>query len=240
MTARAGDDLPGPLLAPPSQSSVKKDLATEILAKRALDRDEELAPKKLNLYVKVTSGIARISGPVPSEETRQRVVQVVAQVPGVFKVQSAELYLAKPHEKPKPLVLPSEADKPTKTQSASPNPTSAAQGTLTGRDPTPSAPARITLMAPEAIPSIPPKPEPAVLTAQPRVPSSATSVSTAIEHLRRRDARFRTIRTEVQGSLVRIFAGNADGEQVMAFAQALTKLPGVERVVVQDTSSAPR
>jgi hypothetical protein len=219
---------------------VKKDLTTSIQVLRAMSRDEVLAPKKLNLNVKVTSGIARLSGPVPSEEVRRRVIQVVAQVPGVLKVQSADLYLAIPHEKPKTLVLPSETDKPTHTQSASPNPESAGLGTLTGREPAPSAPSRITLMAPESVPTAPPKPEPAVLTAHPRAPSAATSLSTAIEDLRRRDAHFRAIRTEVQGGMVRVFAGNTDGEYVMAFAQALTRLPGVERVVVQDTSSTPR
>jgi hypothetical protein len=240
MAARAGDELPGPLLTPPSQTSIKKDLAAAIQVKKALAHDEQLAPRKLNLYVKVTSGIARLSGPVPSEEVRKRVIQVVAQVPGVLQIQSADLYLAKPQEKPKPLVLPAEPEKPTRTQSASPNPASAALGTLTGREPAASAPPRITLMAPEALPTAPPKPEPAVLTTQPRTPSPTTSLSAAIESLRRGDNRFRTIRTEVQSGIVRIFADDTNGENVMAFAQALTRLPGVERVVVQNASSAPR
>jgi hypothetical protein len=237
---QAGDDLPGPLLSPPSQASIKNDLATAIRVHRALDRDEQLAPRKLNLNVKVTGGIAQLSGPVPSEEVRRRVVQVAAQVPGVLQVRGDDLYLAKLHEKTRPPVLPSEDDKPTRTQSASPKPASAAPGALTGREPATAAPPRITLLAPEAVPGAMPSSRPAVLTAQPRAPSPTPSLEAAVEELRRRDARFRAIRTEVQGKMVRIFAGNADGECVMAFAQALRRLPGVERVVVRDSLSAPR
>jgi hypothetical protein len=239
-SGKAGDDVPGPLLTPPSRTSIKNDLGTVIQIKRTLDRDEELAPKKLNLYVHVTSGVARLSGPVPSEEVRRRVIQVVAQVPGVLKVRSDELYFAKPHEKTKPLVLPSADDKPTRTQSASPNPASAAPGTLTGREPVAETPPRVHLRAPEAVSLAPANPNPTVLTTHPRTPSPATSLASVIEDLRRRDARFGAIRTEVQGKMVRVFAGNADGESVMAFAQALTRLPGVERVVVRESPSASR
>jgi hypothetical protein len=239
-TGRAGDDLPGPLLSPPSQASTKNDLATAIRVHRALERDEQLAPRKLNLNVKAKGGFTRLSGPVPSEEVRRRVVQVAAQVPGVLQVRGDDLYVAKPHEKTRPPVLPSEDEKPTRTQSASPNPASAAPGALTGREPATAAPPRITLRAPEAVPGATSSPKPAVLTAQPRAPSPTPSLEAAIEELRGRDARFRAIRTEVQGTMVRVFAGNADGECVMAFAQALTRLPGVERVAVRDNSSAPR
>ncbi len=236
---RAGDNAPGPLLSPPSRKSIKNDLATAIQVKRALERDEQLAPQKLNLYVKVTSGIARLSGPVPSEEVRKRVVAAVAQVPGVLQVQSTDLYLAKPLETTRPPVLPSADEKPTRTQSASPNSASAALGTLTGRESAAAILPRITLMAPEAVSPTSPKPKPAVLTAQSRPPISPTSLAAAIEDLRRRDARFRALRTEVQGKTVCLFAGNAEGESVMVFAQALTRLPGVERVVVRDPSSSP-
>ncbi len=65
---RGGDDASGPLLTAPTEASAAKDLATEIRVRTALEADQSLAPRKLNLRVKVTTGIAQLSGPVPSAE----------------------------------------------------------------------------------------------------------------------------------------------------------------------------
>jgi hypothetical protein len=78
------------------------------------------------------------------------------------------------------------------------------------------------------------------LTARERVPPAPTAaaapspaLSAAIERLRQDDPRFRGIQAEVRGGLVLVRGGDTPGEHVMAFAQAVTRLPGVERVVVQ-------
>jgi len=248
-TAQGREDLSGPLLSLPTEASATRDLATEVHVRAALKEDEQL--RAVNLRIKVTSGIAQLSGPVSSAELRRRVVRIVEQIPGVLRVQSAELYIAKTRRPVKPLPLPLEGDKPTQTRSASPGPLSSAVGTLTGRDPlspapanpspgTASAPQSVTLLAPEAVATPPRGTEPSRLTANPRPPAAAASLSASLERLRQSDSRFRKIRTEVHGTTVRILAGEIPGEHVMAFARAITRLPGVERVVVREAPSSPR
>lgn len=244
------------------------DLTAAIRIRTALDQDEQLRPLKLNLRVKITRGLVEVSGPVPSEEARRQVVRVVEQVHGVLKVRSNQLYVVKARKDDKMLSLPLEGEQPTQTRSASPDPVSGTLGTLTGRDPltpvptnpkpvvrptspqrtsvpvrvstVPSASRGVTLLAPEAVTTPARAPEPARLTTNPRAPARTETLAAAIDRLRQGDEHFRTIRTEVRGTLVQVFAGDNAGEHVMAFAQAITRLAGVERVVVQDASSPPR
>ncbi len=204
----------------------------------ALKEDEKLGA--LNLRIKVTGGIAQLSGPVPSTEFRRRAVQIAEQVPGVLKVQSDELYIAQARRPARPLPIPLEGDKPTQTRSASPGALSSAVGTLAGGEPMKPTPQTVTLLAPETISTPSRGPEPARLTANPRPPAPTVSISASIERLRQSDSRFRTIRTEANGTTVRIIAGDAPGEHVMAFARAITRLSGVERVVVRDNPSSSR
>jgi osmotically-inducible protein OsmY len=233
----AGDKTPAPF------ARAGEDLMVASHVRAALRKEERLQP--LIPHVSVTNGIAHISGPVPSDELKKRAVEIASKVDGVLKVEAGDLYLAKVAPRPPLLTLPLESDKPTQTQSASPNSLSGALGTLTASDPIPSAspsssPQRVTLMAPEAV-AAPARPtEPARLTTHPRTPPPATSLPTALEHLRRSDARFRTIRTEVQGTTVRVLTGTAAGEQVMDFARAIRGLPGVQHVIIQDTYARSR
>lgn len=248
--AAARDDLSGPLLSLPNEASAARDLATEVRVRTALKEDEQL--RTLNLRIKVAGGIAQLSGPVTSAEVRRRVEQIVERIPGVLKVETGELYLAKARRPAKPLPLPLEGEKPTQTRSASPGALSSAMGTLTGRDsltPAPTNPSpnpraaaaqTITLLAPEAVTSPSRVPEPSRLTANPRSPAPVRSLSVSVERLRQTDSRFRKIRTEVDGNTVRIITGDTPGEHVMAFAQALTRVPGVGRIVVRDAASNPR
>lgn len=207
-------------------------VATHVRA--ALRKEERLRP--LIPHVIVTNGIAHISGPVPSDDLKKRAVEIAAKVYGVFKVEAGDLYVAKVAPRPPSLTLPLEDDKPTQTQSASLSSLAGTPGALTARDPPPSSsPQRVTLMAPEAVEAPTRSAEPARLTAHPRTPPPASSLSAALERLRRSDARFRTIRTEVRGTTVRVLTGTAAGEHVMDFARAIRGLPGVQRVVIQDT-----
>jgi osmotically-inducible protein OsmY len=235
--ARAGDKTPAPF------ARAGEDLMVASHVRTALRKEERLRP--LVPHVRVTKGVAHLSGPVPSAELKKRAVEIAAKVDGVLKVEAGDLYVAKVAPRPPSLTLPLEGDKPTQTQSASPNSLSGALGTLTTRDPIPSAPLssspqRVTLMAPEAV-AVPSRPaEPTRLTAHPRTSSPASSLPASLERLRRSDVRFRTIRTEVQGTTVRVLTGTVAGEQVMDFARAIRGLPGVQRVIIQDTFARSR
>jgi hypothetical protein len=112
-----------------------------------------------------------------------------------------------------------------------------APSTLTARElSAPPNPQRVTLLAPEAVTTPARTPEPARATVNPRPPASVDSLSARIDRLRQHDERFRKIRTEVIGSTVRIHTRDASGELVMRFAQSIARLPGVERVVLRDSS----
>ena len=58
----------------------------------------------------------------------------------------------------------------------------------------------------------------------------------SIMTLRQGDERFRSIASELKDGAVLLRAGIAYGEHIMAFAQAISQLPGVERVVVLSAS----
>jgi hypothetical protein len=86
----------------------------------------------------------------------------------------------------------------------------------------------VSLGAPEAGPAVP-----VTSTSAP-----VASVAAGAEQVRSSDARFRRIRLDVQGGVIGILpAEDVPGEHVMALAQALSRLPGVERVLVQNASS---
>lgn len=81
-------------------------------------------------------------------------------------------------------------------------------------------------------------------SAAPQLPAANTppqamppSIAAEVERLRQADARFRGIRAEIRGSTVLVAAAaDVPGDKVMAFAQALSRLSGVGRVLIQ---SAP-
>lgn len=200
------------------------DLEIETKARRALRNDAKLGP--LNLNVHVSGGTARLSGPVPSLQHKQRVIAIVERVEGVLRVTARDLYVSSTAEGPKRLSVVIEDDRPTQTRSASPH--SLSKGTA----PQPPGGQQITLLAPEVAPRPARIPEAARLTANPRPASPVSSIPTALEQLRQSDRRFRQIRTQIQGATVYIYPSDAPGEDAMLFAQAVRRVPGVQSVLV--------
>jgi osmotically-inducible protein OsmY len=231
--------------APAEANNVSSDFKLEIQALAALGKDKELGP--LNLSLRVSNRVAELSGPVPSAELGRRAIELVEAIPGLRGVRNKQLYITRAPRSEQRLALPLEDGKPTQTRSASP-------GILSARDPAPWSPESprvsqrssdpephtATLLAPEAVASPARAPEPGRLTANPRPFPKPPSIDVSLDRLRQSDRRFRAIRTEVQGATVRIYTGDTSGEHIMAFARAVTHLPGVERVVVKDTSAGPR
>ncbi len=235
-----------------------RDLTLGVHVRRALLEDPALGP--LNLGIKVRDGNVVLVGPVPSAELAHKAIQKVGKVRGVQHVKS-ELYLARGNER-EPIQLPLTEEPPTQTQSASPDPTSGSLGTLTGRVPpialppsgrtaavppvpAPPPPAVSAPAAPAAIPSgsgvsllapvVEPSPAPPAAS-----PAAADSLTAAVERVRQGDPRFRRIHVEVRGTTLLLNGADVPGEHVMALAQALSVLPGVERVRVQSSPSPGR
>jgi len=79
---------------------------------------------------------------------------------------------------------------------------------------------------------ITPRPAPAAPVSRAAI-AAPEGIIAAINRLRLTDERFRPIATEVKDGAVTLRGGAANGEHVMAFAQAIAQVAGVERVVVQ-------
>jgi osmotically-inducible protein OsmY len=79
----------------------------------------------------------------------------------------------------------------------------------------------------------PVQPSPAIPLAQ------AVSLAQAVEQVRRADPRFSRLEAEVRDKVVLLRGTVTQGEDTMALAQALARVPGVERVVVEKVQVSP-
>jgi osmotically-inducible protein OsmY len=234
---RAGETQPGPSLFTSSNRTLR-DIELEAKIRRELRQDAQLRP--LNLSVQISSGVANLSGPVPTAELKKRAVAIVQRVDGVLAVSGKDIYISTSDQGCKRLTVVVQDDRPIQARSASPGSLSANGGWSAegGRSNSPStANQQIALQAPEKAAPISRRPETAHLTANPHPASPATSISIALEQLRRRETRFQPIRARVQGTTVFVFPGDATSEDAMTFAQAVRRLPGVQHVIL---STDPR
>ncbi len=76
---------PDPAIAPPAEFELDKNVAKAI--HDTLANDPALAGSSQNVSVKVRKGVVTLSGTVPTEEARNRVVARVSAVPGVDKLR---------------------------------------------------------------------------------------------------------------------------------------------------------
>lgn len=244
---QAADQPTGPFLFTSSPKQGQKDIETEARVRRALRNDRQLTP--LNLGVHLSGGIARLYGPVPSQELRQRAITIVERVEGVLKVNARDLYLSSSTQAAPRMTVQIQDEQPTQTRAASPHTLSHGTVPFPSRsEPAPPPVAAveprtvrpvdpaITLQAPEMAPRPARVPEPARLTANPRPAPRAVPLATAVERLRQGDARFQGIRTRVEGATVSIFPGDATVDDAMLLAQAIRRLPGVQHVILASGS----
>jgi BON domain len=201
-----------------------RDLEIQVRARRALFEDAELAP--LNLGVTVQNGVAVVWGPVSSPEMSAKALRTVENVRGVFKVRS-EMYVSTTAgllPQPGLQALP---DAPEQTSSALPD---RRTGTL------PFFPGRLTTKRIDELSGLP---KPVTLltpVVAPEDEAASGDVAGALERIRARDERYRSVRFELKNGAIYLRGGKP--ENVMAFAQAISKVPGVERVVLQNDSKS--
>ncbi len=233
-----------------------RDLQLTVHARKALQQDPALAP--LNLGLRVRGGEARVWGPVPSEELIARALERVRAVQGILKVRN-ELHVAPAEKEPEPLLVPQTPAEPQRTASASPDPVSGSLGALTGRTIKASEVYPDAVLAPPAggvalgppvpldAPAVPgiqaERPEPAKTeepsVAAPRAAPPTEPLSVAIDRVRRSDPRFRGLRLDVRGTAVTVSGSPERGDDVMALAGVLSRLPGVGRVVTKTDGPLP-
>lgn len=236
----------------PSTLSTKRtanDVVVEAKILRALRSDPQLG--SLNLGVHLSGGVAKLSGPIPAEDLKQRALRIVEKIDGVQTVSTKGLYISSAARGRKRMPVLIQDERPTQTQAASlPAPLSiggapaepAASLPLLPpqKSNNPSASAatghQITLLAPEIAAPSRHVPEVACLTGNARPPTPGFSISAAIERLRKQDARYQPIRARVEGTTVYIFSVDTSGEDAMMFAQAVRRLAGVQHVIVDARS----
>jgi hypothetical protein len=199
----------------PAAPPEKRDIRLTLQARQALGQDPGLGPLNLSVYVR--DGVATLWGPIHSPADGQRAMKAVQNLRGIRRVRS-ELFLAE--KEAEIFTLP--APKPEVRHVASVDAEIDAITKLTtrpGKTAAPSGPVR--LLAPIAA-------DPA----SPAKPAETASLAAGVERIRLSNIRYRPIRAEVRGASVVLQAGNAGGEDVMALAQKLRRLPGVREVVV--------
>ncbi len=223
-----------------AQSTAETELA--ICVRRAILQNETLA--SINIGVTVHGGVAVLWGPIPSSELARQALDKARQVPGVRDVRSELAIVPRDGDM---------ADRPLPPESAAADKLPLPPGALTGRPSEPApAPAvtSVSLLPPIAASesaadtSRPPpaslgRPVP-LLSSKPTAPAAAPAdLSAAIEALRRGDERFGRIHWEVRDRTVIVGGTVCRGEDLMAFAQAVARVPGVERVIVEQVRVDP-
>lgn len=196
-----------------------RDLEIEVRARHLLLTDDELAP--FNLGVTVRNGVAVVSGPVSSAEMKAKALKKIENVRGIFKVESG-MYVARDAgqwlDPPGIQQLP---DAPQQTSSAMPD-------LRTGQLPVFPGQFEVKKLSE-------PRGAPKLVTLLPPVAMSEDSgdLTTVIERIRKGDERYRLIQYDLKNGAIYL-RGSAKPENVMAFARALSNVPGVERIVVQN------
>ena len=218
---------PGPGAAAEPARVSADDWALTLRARKALRRDERLGP--LNVGVTVRDGTARLWGPVPTDDLARRAREVVAAVPGVRGVASEVVVRPGPEPAPESGVAarPRPSD-PVEPLPAVADPTAAVSRFEEPRPDPPAEPAPAvappaTLDPPAALPTLPAAAPVSV------VKKESAELAIAAEAIRQADPRYRGLRVTFEGGVARV-SGSARPSHAWELAEALSQLPGVERV----------
>jgi osmotically-inducible protein OsmY len=194
-------------------------------ARRALMQDPILAP--LNLGVSMRSGRLVLWGFVPSTAVARKAEQRLHALAGPTPVRS-DLQVLRPDE-----FLVDVLNRETSSVPALVSLPEALQmpAQLTSRWADGSAPAvaasfGVALLPPLTVPSRAPQ------RLERSVPP-VENLAALVKRLHGSEARFRSVHVEVNGSVVSLGGAASRPEDVMALAQMIARLPGVERVSVQ-------
>lgn len=214
-----------------------RDCQRTLRTRQALLQDEALA--NFNLGVSVRSGVATLWGLVPTRPLADRAVARVRLVPGILNVRS-EIHVVPPGDPLTDFLAAPVPNRWSPSEVGPPPPRSPAA--LTSRpEPKPATDPSIPVMP---LITIPPRPgngtsQPAAVILRPETGESPQKLIIVVDRLRQRDARFRWIHPEVQGGIVRLRGAVYHRQDLFDFAQAVSRLPGVERVVVEDVQVIP-
>ena len=210
-----------------------RDIQLTVHARKALADDAVVGPG--NLGVRVQNNVAVLWGPISSEALKKHAVEVLKKVKGVYEVRDADVYIAAPPPVVEIAALPP-AEAPAHTESASPDTVTGAILSLTSRLPVDAAPAPVVvLQAPLALGASAP-----TQTVSQAPPDDG--LAAAVEQVRQNNERFRAVSYRLEGDVIVVQPGGGQAEDVMAFARAASRLPGLRRIVILngESAAAPR
>ena len=201
------------------------DLQHEVNAHRALTEDAVLA--KLHLLVKVRKRVATVTGTVPSRELAQRAVDCLYKVPDIIEVRNAIRIEGEP------VVLPKKSPTVFTGQKKEDSGLRGAWLPLPGNGSEPSTKS-VALSPPNSSTDLP--------ATGKKLPAKAdaAAVVSAVKNLIMADERFRGIRFEVKDNKVYLTGVVYGWPNLHEVARAITRVPGVEAVVLQDVRAQPK
>jgi osmotically-inducible protein OsmY len=262
--ARFAVALAGVLMLAVSTATANSDAERRMasLARQALDNDTQLGA--LNLGVSVRDQVASVWGTVPSPAVAERAVTCLGRVPGVARVEN-QLTVESPGDPlvdflkmparplpPKPApgmrALDPTPTVPKSTRTAL-GPVPVWQPAPVFRAPASPAPVREPKLASRtdvvaAAPTMPliplPVTRPIAVPLHDEAKPDSDRLTTSIADVLKGSDRLRGIKPEVRGGIVYLRGQVHDWEELHAFARQISRLPGVERVVMDGVRTAPR
>ncbi len=220
--------------SPDAEDGGVRDQRTATRARQAFAQDALLGP--MTIGVSVRCGVVELWGAVPSAAAARRAEEHVRRLPGVLEVCNR-------------LQVPPVDDPLTEFMALPARPLPE----LASRPPVPaplSGPALLTSRWADSDGALDlPLPlgrdngsgvsllEPILMPAA--TPAIRAALPQTVERLRFADPRYRGLSVEVKEGIVRLGGVAARREDAMALAQAISKLPGVERVIVQEVRTGP-
>jgi hypothetical protein len=236
-----------------TDSAVERDLKLTCLARQTLLNDKILGPLGLNLAVDVRNRRATLWGSVPSATLAKHALEVIRKLPEIHSVTdelTIEPIPDAPSSLPKPKFVPSKAPPIRET------PPSNAAGELAGNRKPPGPPSGTVVPwrpvgKPDGSPALPTAEAimPAIVIPTPtaskdnetgsrNLPAGINLIE-AIDRLRRTtegsyDERYRHLQAQVRGSVVYLRGNVRHWDDALQLARAISRLPGVEQVLLQD------
>jgi osmotically-inducible protein OsmY len=207
-----------------SEADRSRDARLTLRARQALQQDPGLAALPL-VGVSVRASAATLWGSVPAAELASRAETIVRQVPGIFDVRN-ELRVEGATD---PLVEFLKTT-PPRPRTTIPEVAWLAQRpavTLTAR---PDDTARAPMPTGNGVALLPPTP----LEAPRPAAANSSELIGAIDRLQKADIRFLQVQIDVKNGIVRLGGIVNRWEDMFELAQAIARLPGVERVILQD------
>lgn len=250
---RAADPQPSARLGKPSPGATR-DLQLTVEARRALARDPDLGP--LNVGVNVRDGVATLWGPIPSDKLAARAIERVKTISALDRVRNElsvepvlDLVAGTPSALPPAVFAPVEdaalrGRKPAgellpRTLEHTPLPLRPSSDTrAVERNSEASSGAGAALLPP--VVGERPTASPAQETGAKLLPPRAEpSLGKVIDRLRRSDDRYKHIEARIDGGIVTLSGAAYRQADMDDLANAVSQLPGVERVILEKARTAP-